>query len=97
MKKRLRLGILGTGLAARLLYLPALNKLRHRIELVACANRHRAKAEDYAKLAGIPRVVDTAEQLIAIPELQAVLISLPIEAQPENVKLALSRDRKSVV
>ncbi len=91
MKNRLRLGMLGTGLAAKLLYLPALNKLRHRIELVACANRRRAKAQDYARLAGIPRVVDTAEELFAVPELQAVLISLPIEAQPQYVKLALSK------
>ena len=93
MENRLRLGILGTGLAARLLYLPALQKLKHKIELVACANRRRAKAEDYAKLAGIPKVLDTAEQLLRVPELQAVLISLPIDVQPKYIKLALSRGK----
>ena len=91
MKNRLRLGVLGTGLAARLLYLPALKQLTHAIDLVACCNRRRAKAEDYAKLAGIPTVVDTPEQLLDLPDLQAVLISLPIEIQPRYVKRALSR------
>ncbi len=89
--KRLRLGVLGTGLAARLLYMPALKQLGHKIDLVACANRRRAKAEDYAEVMGIPLVVDTAEQLLALPDIQAVLISLPIDIQPKYVKLALSR------
>ena len=71
--------------------MPALKQLGHKIDLVACANRRRAKAEDYAKLMGIPLVVDTAEQLLALPDIQAVLISLPIDIQPKYVKLALSR------
>ena len=91
VKRRLRLGILGTGLAARLLYLPALKQLGHRIELVACANRTRKKAVAYAKLAGIPKVVDTAEELLALPGLDAVLLSLPIDVQPDFVKLALGQ------
>jgi predicted dehydrogenase len=90
MAKKLRLGIIGTGVAARQLYLPAFQRLSKKIELVACANRRRARAEDYAKLAGIPKVVDTAEELLALPEVEAVLISLPIELQPEYVLKALA-------
>jgi predicted dehydrogenase len=93
MKARLRLGILGTGIAARRLYLPALRQLDCRIDLVACANLHRRKAEDYARLAKIPKVVDNAEQLLALPEVQAVLISLPIAAQPEYVIMALAQGK----
>jgi len=93
VKHRLRLGILGTGLAARLLYLPAIKKLRHKIDVVACANRRRSKAEDYALLAGIPKVVDTAEDLIALPEVQALLISLPIDVQPRYIRMALARGK----
>lgn len=89
MQKKLRLGLLGTGVAARKLYLPAFEKLGRRIELVACANRRRAKAEDYARLAGIPKVVDDAEELFALPEVEAVLVSLPIELQPQYVLAAL--------
>jgi predicted dehydrogenase len=89
MAKALRLGLIGTGVAARELYAPAFKAVRHKIELVACANRTRAKAEAYAKALRIPKVVDTAEALIALPEVDAVMISLPIDRQPLYVLKAL--------
>ncbi len=89
MAKRLRLGLLGTGVAANELYLPALRALENRIELVACANRRRHKAEAFARRANIPKVVDSADELFALPQVEAVLISLPIAIQPEFVLAAL--------
>jgi predicted dehydrogenase len=89
MPKKLRLGLIGTGVAARQLYLPAFQRLTSKLSLVACANRRRARAEDYAKLANIPTVVDTAEELLALPDVEAVMVSLPIELQPEYVLKAL--------
>jgi predicted dehydrogenase len=88
--RKLRLGLLGTGIASRKLYLPAFEQVKGRIELVACANRTRKKALDYAKLAGIPKVVNDAEELFALPEVDAVLISLPIDLQPRYVLAALA-------
>jgi len=88
--RKLRLGLLGTGLAPRKLYLPAFEQLRGRLELVACANRRRKKAVEYARLAGIPRVVGSAEELFAQDDVDAVLISLPIDLQPRYVLAALS-------
>jgi predicted dehydrogenase len=88
--KRLRVGLLGTGIAPRKLYLPAFEEVKGRIELVACANRTKKKALDYAKLAGIPKVVNDAEELFALPEIDAVLISLPIDLQPRFVLAALA-------
>jgi predicted dehydrogenase len=87
--KKLRLGLLGTGLAADRLYLPALKPLKGRIEIVACCNRTRSKAERFAKKAGVPLVVDKAAQLIALPQVDAVVIALPIEQQPRYVLQAL--------
>jgi predicted dehydrogenase len=89
MKRKLRLGLIGTGIAARELYLPAFQRLNRRIEVVACANRTRSKADAYAKLAGVPKVVDSGEELIALPEVDAVIVSLPIDKQPELVLAAL--------
>jgi predicted dehydrogenase len=54
--RKLRLGIIGTGIAANDLYFPHFAKLRSRIDFVACANRRRSKAAAFAKRAGIPRV-----------------------------------------
>ena len=82
--------MIGTGVAARRLYLPALQRLEKKLELVACTNRTRKKAEHYAKLAGIPKVVGSAAELLALPEVDAVLISLPIDAQPALVLQALA-------
>jgi predicted dehydrogenase len=87
--KKLRLGLLGTGIAAEKLYLPAFRALEQRIELVACANRTRKKAERYARIAGVRAVVGSAEELFALPEVDAVLVSLPIAVQPEFVLAAL--------
>lgn len=93
MARKLRLGIIGTGVAARQLYLPSFERLKNKLELVACANRRRSRAEEYAKLAGIPKVVDTAEELIALPEVEAVLVSLPIELQPKYVLQSLAANK----
>jgi predicted dehydrogenase len=96
MAKKLRLGILGTGIAARELYRPAFERLRDRVELAACANRRRSKALEYAHLARIPRVVGTAEELFALPDLDAILISLPIHLQPRYVLAALAAGKAVV-
>ena len=90
MRRKLRLGLLGTGVAARELYLPAFARLADRIEVVACAARHRANAEAFARLAGIPNVAGSARELLAAPGLDAVFISLPIAAQPRYVLQALA-------
>jgi predicted dehydrogenase len=90
MNNKLQLGIIGTGVAARQLYLPSFQRLSKKLQVVACANRRRTRAEEYAKLAQIPKVVDTAEELIALPEVEAVLISLPIDLQPEYVLKVLA-------
>jgi predicted dehydrogenase len=87
---KLKLGLIGTGVAARKLYLPAFQRLGNKLDIVACANRTRRKAVHYARLASIPRVVDTAEELMNLPEVEAVLISVPIDAQPALVERALS-------
>ena len=91
MAKPLRIGLLGTGIAPNRLYKNAFRTLaRERvIELVACANRRRSKAEAYAKLLRIPKVVDDAAELFALPEVEAVVISLPIDLQPRYVLEAL--------
>jgi predicted dehydrogenase len=87
--KPLRLGILGTGLAATKLYWPALSKMKNQVRVLACANRTRKKAEAFARLTKTPTVVDSAAQLFALPQLDAVLISLPIDQQPRYVLQAL--------
>src|SRR5215216_433625 len=87
--RKLRLGIIGTGIATNDLYFPHFAKLGSRIEFVAVANRRRAKAVAFAKRAGIGRVHATGEALLADPEVEAVLLSLPIHLNARWVMKAL--------
>lgn len=85
----LRLGLLGTGLAARKLYWPALAGMPRLIQLAAVCNRTKSKAQDFARDTNTGLVVDTAEELFSLPHVDAVLISLPIDQQPRYVLKAL--------
>lgn len=87
--RKLRLGIIGTGIATNDLYFPELEKLRTRIEVVAVANRRRAKAVAFAKRAGVRRVHATGEALLRDPNVEAVLLSLPIHLNARWVMKAL--------
>lgn len=88
-RRRLRVGLLGTGVAAWRLYKPAFAVLGDRLELVACANRTRDKALKFAESAGFSRVEGSAEALFHSPDIDALFISLPIEVQPRFVLEAL--------
>lgn len=81
--------MLGTGIAARQLYWPELQRLNKRIQVVACCNRTKSKAQAFAADCNIGLVTDTAEELFALPNVDAVLISLPIADQPRYVLKAL--------
>lgn len=83
--KKIKLGIIGTGLAARNLHLPALNKLKSKYEIVAVANRSKQKAEEFVKLIGdVPYYLDYKE-LLKRSDIDAVLIAVPIDL---NYKIA---------
>jgi predicted dehydrogenase len=91
MAKVFRLGLVGTGVAARELYAPALAELEGRVRVVACANRTRAKAERYAKDHGIPTVLDDFASMLTHPGIDGIFISLPIDQQPRLVLEALRK------
>lgn len=76
--KKIKLGIIGTGLAANNLHLPALNKLKNKLEIIAVCNHTEKKAKDFSKLiGGVPYYLDYKE-LLKNPDIEAVDIALPI-------------------
>jgi predicted dehydrogenase len=97
----IRLGIIGTGLAARDLHWPALAALRDEFEVVALCNRSEGKARSLAETIGsaygrkIPYVLDV-ESLLALPQVEAVAIVLPIEQNREVCEAAV-RARKHIL
>src|SRR5262247_1692343 len=72
----IRWGMIGTGDVTEIKSGPALQKAAGS-SLVAVMRRDRAKAEDYARRHGVPRVHSTAQALIEDPEVDAIYIATP--------------------
>jgi 1,5-anhydro-D-fructose reductase (1,5-anhydro-D-mannitol-forming) len=72
----IRWGIIGCGDVTEVKSGPGFQKADGS-SLVAVMRRNRAKAEDYARRHGVPRVHATAENLLADPEVDAVYIATP--------------------
>jgi predicted dehydrogenase len=71
--RKLRIGFIGAGANTRLTHIPGFHKLEN-VELSVVANRSRASAEKVAKRDGIKRTVDTWQEVIADPSLDAICI-----------------------
>lgn len=77
--QRVRLAIIGTGIAAQTLHWPSLERLGDRFQIVALCNRTREKAEAFAEfIGGSPRITTDYHELLAWPDVDAVDILLPI-------------------
>ncbi|MCU7494438.1 MAG: Gfo/Idh/MocA family oxidoreductase [Ignavibacteria bacterium] len=83
--KKVKLGIIGCGIAARELHLPALRKLQDKFEITMLCNHTEQKARDLSEQLGrVPYVLDYRE-LLESSEVEAVDIALPIHL---NFKVA---------
>jgi 1,5-anhydro-D-fructose reductase (1,5-anhydro-D-mannitol-forming) len=76
MNDVIRWGMIGCGEVAEVKSGPALQRADGSA-LLAVMRRDRAKAEDFAKRHGVPRVHETAEELIGDPDVDAVYIATP--------------------
>ena len=75
----IRLGVIGAGLAFDKLHWPVLRQMRGRFRVTAIASRTRERSELVARTVGGARVFDHYRDLLADPEVDAVLIAVPIE------------------
>ena len=73
--RRVRIGIVGTGVISQLMHLPILAE-RADVELSAVADLDEAKAKALARRFGIPRVVDDGA-LLADEDIEGVVICAP--------------------
>lgn len=79
--KKIRLGVIGTGLAWERLHYPALLELGDLFEIVALANRTKADAENFARTIGldVKNVYDDYKELLKREDIDAVDILVPIQ------------------
>jgi predicted dehydrogenase len=75
-QKTITWGILGCGNVTEVKSGPAFNKVPHS-RLVAVMRRNRTAAQDYAKRHSVPKFYDSADALIADPEVDAVYVATP--------------------
>jgi predicted dehydrogenase len=95
--KKVSLGIIGCGIAARELHLPALQKLASRFEITAVCNHTEPKAKMLAEMAGgVPYVLDYRE-LLRRDDVEAVDIVLPITLNCRVTIDALKAGRHVIV
>ncbi len=76
----IRLGLLGTGLAARKLHWPALRRLSDRYTVTACHDRSPDAMTRFAQLTGLSPecFVSDRDALLTRDDVDAILVTLPI-------------------
>lgn len=95
MSNILRIGIAGAGGIARQRHLPGFAKLDG-VQVVSVANRSRASSEQVASEFGIPRVHATWREMVADPDVDAIVIGTwPYLHQP--ITLAALQSGKHVL
>lgn len=79
--KKIRLGIIGTGMAWERLHYPAILELGDKYEIVALCNRTLKDAENFAKKINLDlnNVYDNCDEMLKRPDIDAVDILVPIE------------------
>jgi len=93
----IKLGIIGCGIAARELHLPALKKITDKFEITVVCNHTEPKAKSFAELAGrVPYVLDYHE-LLQRPEVEAVDIVLPIHLNYQVTRDTLEAGKHVIV
>lgn len=78
--EKIRLGIIGTGLAWERLHYPAITELQDKYEIAALANRTRADAEKFAQMIHLDQknVYDDYRELLKRADIDAIDILVPI-------------------
>lgn len=90
MKDNVRCAVIGAGWWGTTTHIPAL--LRHpKAELVAVHHRDNATAKKIATDFGIPRDVSSVEEILAIDEIDAVVISSTPNVHYQQAKACLDR------
>ena len=88
--KKVRIGVIGAGWWATFAHIPAINS-HPNAELVAVQSRERAKAEKIARDFGAKHPCTGIEEILAIKELDAVVVSSTPNVHFTQAKAALER------
>ena len=94
--RQVRIGVIGAGWWATFAHLPAVRS-HPRAELVAVQSRERAKAEKIARDFGVKHACTTVEELLALPELDAVIVASTPNVHFAQARAALASGRHVLI
>lgn len=86
--KKVRLGLLGAGICANTFHWPALMRLKDRFEFVAFAGTNAEQNQEYAQKTGIECIYTDFHDLIADPNIEAIISSYPYFLNEEIIAAA---------
>ncbi|MEJ5258121.1 MAG: Gfo/Idh/MocA family oxidoreductase [Fervidobacterium sp.] len=94
--KKIKLGIVGCGIAARELHLPALVDLKDKFEISAVTSRRKESAEEFAQmiktqLGYTPEIFNSYEAMLDSKSVDAVDLTLPIELNVPFIKKSIEK------
>ena len=92
MPDKIRLGVIGTGMAWDKLHWPALKKMPDKYEIAAVCNKTVSKAENFADSIALPRgnVYADYRQMLARDDIDAVDVLVPISENFEAARDVLN-------
>ena len=93
---KIRIGVIGAGWWATFAHIPAVQS-HPRAELVAVQSRVRAKAEKIARDFGAQHACTSIEELLALPELDAVIVASTPNVHFTQAKAALEGGRHVLI
>jgi|ERR1035437_114408 predicted dehydrogenase len=96
--EKIKLGIIGCGLAAKELHLPALMNLKDKFEIIALCNHTEPKAKELSDMlgGGIPIYLDY-KKILNNKDIEAVDIALPIHLNYRVTKNTLAKGKNVIV
>jgi predicted dehydrogenase len=96
--ERIRLGIIGLGLAWERLHAPALARLRDKYEIVAVCDTNLEKAKSVAQFLGLAydNAYDDYNKMLARPDIEAAEALVPISGNFETA-VAVMRSGKNLI
>src|SRR6056297_2663541 len=90
--KKIKLGIVGCGIAARELHLRPIKELKQKYQITALHNRTRRKAELLAEeTTGNPVIYDSYEKMLDERKLDAIDLALPSALNKEFIYKAIDK------
>ncbi len=87
--RKVKLGIIGCGIATRELHWPAIKELDNCFEVVAVCNRTESKAKKFSKIVGNVPYTSDYKKLLRRDDIEAVTVCVPIISNCKIVEDAL--------